>query len=86
MNKDDNRTTKQAPTLVGDNNNRALVGLKTGLETVFPDPKTRPSFRTFCEWRARRYFPIMKVGKRVFVDPIQVRTALEKRFTIEAID
>lgn len=63
-----------------------LVGLKTALEMVFPCDKTRPCFRTFCEWRRLKFYPTVKIGKRVFADPHQVRKALEKRFTIEAID
>jgi hypothetical protein len=68
------------------NNEPTLVGIKTCLETVFPDEATRPGLRTFNEWRSRGYYPYLKVGKRVFLDPLQVRKALSKRFTIEAID
>lgn len=63
-----------------------LVGIQTCLEIVFPDPATRPGKRTFLEWKSRQYFPSVKIGKRVFLDPVQVRKALDKRFTIEAID
>ncbi|MGJ8723664.1 MAG: hypothetical protein ACSHYB_03825 [Roseibacillus sp.] len=73
----DATTTKQEPT---------LVGIRTGLELVFPDEATRPGIRTFNEWRARGFYPYVKIGKRVFLDPIQVRKALDKRFTIQAID
>lgn len=64
----------------------ALYGIKPTLEIVFPDDSTRPSLRTFNEWRARGYYPSVKIGKRVFLSPEAVRRALEKRFTIEAID
>lgn len=63
-----------------------LVGVDTCLQIVFPDSATRPGKRTFLEWKARKYFPSVKIGKRVFLDPVAVRKALEKRFTIEAID
>jgi hypothetical protein len=63
-----------------------LVGIEPCLEIVFPDAATRPGKRTFLEWKARKYFPSVKIGKRVFLDPVAVRKALEKRFTIEAID
>ena len=66
------------------NNEPQLVGMETGLELVFPDPDTRPSIRAFSEWKKRGYFPSLKIGKRVFVDPVQVRLALESRFTINA--
>ena len=63
-----------------------LVGIHTCLEIVFPDPATRPGKRTFLEWKAKKYFPSVKIGKRVFLDPVQVRKALDRTFTIEAID
>lgn len=61
-----------------------LVGMKTALELVFPDPSSRPSFRAFCEWKAKKYFSSCKIGKRVFLDPVKVREELEARFTIKA--
>lgn len=77
MEKHDATTTSQEPT---------LVGIKTCLQIVFPDESTRPGIRTFNEWKNRGYFPSVKIGRRVFLDPMIVRKALEKRFTIEAID
>ena len=61
-----------------------LVGMTTGLELVFPDPATRPSIRAFNNWKQKGYFPSVKIGKRVFIDPVQVRKALDARFTIHA--
>jgi len=64
-----------------------LVGINTGLKIVFPNHETEgPAIRTFNEWRARGYYPHVKIGKRVFLDPVQVRKALDKRFTIQAIE
>ena len=68
------------------NQEPTLVGIKTCLETVFPDASTRPGLRTFNEWKKRGYFPSVKIGKRVFLDPVKVRKALESRFTIEAVE
>lgn len=65
-------------------NTPALVGVKTCLALIFPDKDTRPSIRTFMEWKNRGYFPQLKIGKRVFLDPVIVRAALEKRFTINS--
>ncbi len=31
-------------------------------------------------WQAKGYFPIVKIGRRVFADPDEVRRALERRF------
>lgn len=77
MSSQNNADSKQEPT---------LVGIQTALETVFSDAATRPSLRCFNEWKARKYFPSVKIGKRVFLDPVQVRKALDKRFTIQAIE
>jgi hypothetical protein len=63
-----------------------LVGIFTCLTIVFPDEVTRPSLRCFNDWKSKKYFPSVKIGKRVFLDPVQVRKALDKRFTIQAID
>lgn len=61
-----------------------LVGIDTGRKLVFPDPNGRPSLRAWNQWKNEGYFPSVKIGKRVFVDPAQVRLALESRFTINA--
>lgn len=65
-------------------NEPQLVGIQKGLELVFPDLETRPSIRAFNSWKQKGYFPSVKIGKRVFVDPVQVRKALDSRFTINA--
>lgn len=59
-----------------------LVGMRTCLELVFSDPKTRPSFRLFNDWKAKGYIPYYKIGRRVFMDPKQVRSALDRQFKI----
>ena len=66
------------------NNEPQLVGMQTGLELVFPDPNTRPSIRAFNDWKKKGYFPSVKIGKRVFVDPAMVRKALDAKFTVHA--
>ena len=76
--------TSHVTALAEQHNEPQLVGMKTGLELVFPDPETRPSIRAFNEWKNKGYFPSLKIGKRVFVDPTQVRIALDSRFTINA--
>lgn len=59
-----------------------LVGMKSCLKSVFPDPATRPSFRLFNDWKAKGFLPYYKIGRRVFMDPSQVRKALDKQFKI----
>lgn len=61
-----------------------LVGTDKCREILFPDKSSAPGKRTFLEWRARRYFPVVKIGRRVFLDPEEVRRALERRFKINA--
>lgn len=70
-----NNTTDQEPT---------LVGIQSALELVFKDESTRPSRRAWDEWRAKGYYPYVKIGKRVFINPVKAREAILKRFTIEA--
>lgn len=62
-----------------------LIGVNPALEVVFPDEASRPGIRTFNEWMKRGYFPKYKIGRRVFLDPNEVRNALERRFKIQAI-
>lgn len=69
-----------------DQDKPALVGAKTCLSIVFPDEATSPSLRTFLEWKSLGYFPQLKIGRRIFLDPVQVRKALEERFTLQATD
>ena len=62
-----------------------LVGVETCRQMVFPD-SSGPAPRTFKKWMANRYFPVHKIGRRVFLDPEEVRAALSRRFRINAID
>ncbi|RYD24155.1 MAG: hypothetical protein EOP88_01265 [Verrucomicrobiaceae bacterium] len=59
-----------------------LVGINRCREILFPDAASAPAIRTFNEWMARRYFPVHKIGRRVFLDPFEVRAALDRRFRI----
>lgn len=70
-------TTKPEPT---------LVGIETCIEMIWGESEARPSIRTFNAWKALGYFPSVKIGRRVFLNVEQVKKALEKRFTINAID
>jgi hypothetical protein len=51
------------------------VGL---LEALWPDQRSRPSLRWLREQQKRRTVPIIKWGRRVFFDPVQVRQAIAK--------
>lgn len=61
-----------------------LVGVNRCREILFPDPQSAPGKRTFDQWMANRYFPVHKIGRRVFLDPGEVRAALDRRFRINA--
>jgi hypothetical protein len=63
-----------------------LLGIEACRIDVFPDPASAPASRTFKKWMAARYFPVHKIGRRVFLDPEEVRRALDRRFKINAID
>jgi hypothetical protein len=63
----------------------SLLGVQTALEIVFPDASSRPSLRTWNEWRAKGFYPYIKIGKRVFIDPVAAIKAIEKRFTVESL-
>lgn len=68
------------------NNEPRLVGVLTCLAEVFPDAETAPGKRTFHEWMSRGYFPVYRIGRRVFLDPCEVRRALERRFKVNAVE
>jgi len=53
-------------------------------EALCPDPRARPSIRTVRRWQEMRLIPFLKIGKKVMFDPVQVRRALDARFTISA--
>jgi hypothetical protein len=62
------------------------VGLDECREAIFGTSNSAPSKRTFADWKAKKYFPVLKVGKRVFCDPEAVQTAIERRFKINPIN
>ena len=53
-------------------------------EALCPDPRSRPCLRTVRRWQEMRLIPFLKIGKKVMFDPVQVRRALDARFTIRA--
>ena len=64
-----------------------LVSVPDCLATVFPNHATTgPSIRTFRQWMTNRYFPTVRVGGRIFLNPEEVRNALERRFKVEAVE
>src|ERR1051325_4291825 len=44
-----------------------LIGEKELLETIWPDPKTRPSHRTLTAWRLSGRIPYVRIGGRDYV-------------------
>jgi hypothetical protein len=53
------------------------------LTIIFPDEKSRPSLRALINWRDLGIIPYIKLGRRVFYDPAEVRWALRKKCTIK---
>jgi len=53
-------------------------------EALCPDPRSRPGLRTIRRWQKMRLVPFLKIGGRVLFDPVQVRRALDARFTVNA--
>ncbi len=65
-------------------NNKQLLGAEACIASVFPHNDSRPGLRTFRQWQARGYFPYHKIGRRTFFDPEEVRSALDRRFRVNA--
>lgn len=67
-----------------EDNPLALVPGEVLLETLWPEPKTRPTMRWVRKMTATRSFPFVKLGNRVWFDPQRVRRHLDKQYTVEA--
>lgn len=65
---------------------KKLVDAKTCISIIFPIQESAPSIRTWWKWKSNRWIPYVKLGKCVFFDPTEVRKAIDKRFTIKAIE
>ena len=63
---------------------KILVGAEACIAIVFPDEPSRPGLRTFREWQSRGYFPVHRIGRRTFFDPEEIRSALDRRFRVNA--
>jgi hypothetical protein len=70
----------------GANSNPApgLVKARGLAISLCPDPDSRPSLRTIRRWQDMRLIPFLKIGGAVYFDPVQVRRALDARFTVRA--
>jgi hypothetical protein len=64
-------------------NQNTLLRRDAVIAYIFPEG-SRPSVRTFEGWKAKRMFPFVKLGGTCYFDPIAVRAALAKRFTVAA--
>ena len=54
------------------------------LEIIFPCPESRISIRYFRELQAQGKIPYLKLGRRTFFNPSEVRFALDKQFKRKA--
>lgn len=62
-----------------------LVSAPALLETVWPDPSSRPALRTLYRWKQQGFIPFTKINKLVFYDPNKVRKAIDAQFTVTEI-
>lgn len=65
-------------------NHPQLVGAEDCIKIVFPCENSQPGLRTFRDWQSKGFIPVHKIGRRTYFDPQQVRSALERRFKINA--
>ena len=63
-----------------------LCGLDEGGIAVFGNGPEAPSKRLFAEWKAKGFYPSVKIGKRVFINPEDVKAALNRRFKVNAVE
>ena len=75
--------TNPATATAAQHNEPRLLGIDGARLAVF-EGEQPPSLRAWNDWRAKGYYPYIKVGKRVWVNPEEARKALEARFTINA--
>jgi len=61
-----------------------LVGPDACLRILFPDKASRPCLRYFRELQRKRLIPFVKLGRRTFFDPAEVRRAIDRQFSVRA--
>lgn len=59
-----------------------LLPAKALLKEIFPDDEKRPSVRWLRKMQTERRIPYRKIGAFVFFDPVEVRGALDKGFSV----
>lgn len=63
-------------------NQPRLVGAEDCILILFPCENSRPGLRTWRQWQSNGFLPYVRIGRRIYFDPEQVRAALERRFRI----
>lgn len=59
-----------------------LIGESALRAAIWPDPESRPSRRWFLELKAKGLVPFVRIGRRIFFDPAEVRAALDHQFKV----
>ena len=62
-----------------------MTSLDRCIERVWPDPESRPCRRTVQQWQAQKLIPVVKIGRRVFYIPRDVREAVLRNCTVNAV-
>ncbi len=63
----------------------SLVGAEPLLKIIFPDASSRPSLRWLREMQAKRLVPYLKIGRKVYFDPKEVRPSFDSQFKVESL-
>lgn len=74
-------TTQRPRTQSPDSLNDRLVDAKTLLKMLWNED-SRPSLRWLRQQQAERTIPFVKLGARVWFDPMEVRRCLTERWTV----
>ena len=64
--------------------NTGLVNHRKCIEKIWPHEDSRMCERSFKKLQADGCIPYVKIGRRIYFDPEEVRQAINKQFKVEA--
>ena len=71
------------PPIPAPSEQKGLLCAPALLKEIWPDEQSRPSLRWLRSQTAKRTIPYLKIGHRVFFNPVKVKRALDLRFTVD---